>query len=349
MAVYNGEPYISKTIESVLRQDFIDYELIIVDDCSTDRTKAIIDSYDDRRIKYYKNQKNLGQTKSLNVGLSKSIGKYIARIDADDIYYPQKLGIQYYFLENNANIVACGTGSDKIDKEGNKIGLRNPPTSHSEIVATMLYRSPMIHISIMIRRKNFIECGGYNEAFPVCADYDLWYRLIINNYQMANIPKILTCHRQFSGSLGNRKYLDESISEVVTIIYNFWTNYVNIPITREECNNIALMRWPESRLTLSQMCSAFIKIAQAQKRLNKKSYYFDKVSLDTYKLLLWGIVKSNFHNKKEYSTIKMVCNNFGLLYQYINHPITTIIIIISFIVSLFPTKIVYVLKKSISS
>ena len=108
LTVYNRES-ISKTIESILSQTYQDFELLIIDNASTDKTQSIIKSYSDKRIRLYINEKNMGQTYSLNRGLALARGEYIARIDADDICLPKRLEIQADFLDKNPEFGFCGS------------------------------------------------------------------------------------------------------------------------------------------------------------------------------------------------------------------------------------------------
>ena len=186
MAVYNGEDYIKLAIDSVLSQSFTDYEFIIVDDCSTDSTEKIILSYKDTRIKYLRNKVNVGQTPSLNIGLQSAQGEYIARIDADDIYLPGKLQKQFNFMEKNSNVAVCGTNGLKIDENGKVIGTFKVPQKPKEILFNIYYGSPLIHVSVLMRRSVIIENGPYDENFPYCADFALWSNLLKKQYQIAN-------------------------------------------------------------------------------------------------------------------------------------------------------------------
>ena len=292
MAVFNGEPYLHDSIASVLDQDFIDFEFIIIDDCSTDNTAKIISTFGDKRIKYYKNEDNVGQTKSLNLGLYKSNSKYVARIDADDLFKPSKLSTQYKYMEKHPDIAACGTGSVKINDVGEKVGIRISPTSHEEITFTMLYRSPMIHVSILMRRECIISLNGYNEKYPICADYDLWSRLIRNGFQLANIPDTLTSHRLLQDSTGNVDFLEKTSDEAIEIIQNYWLKYFKISITKDQCRNIILFRRPDSGQTLAGLCDAFKLILDARgKNKNGNNRYLDKINIDLNKLLIWSITK----------------------------------------------------------
>lgn len=349
MAVYNGELYIYEAVLSVLSQDFINFEFIIIDDCSTDNTAEIIQGFNDDRIKYFLNKENIGQTKSLNIGIKKSIGKYIARVDADDLFYPEKLSKQFNYMESHPEIAACGTGSVKIDDVGEKVGLRIPPVSHDEIISTMLYRSPMIHVSILMRRKCIISLNGYNEKYPICADYDLWSRLVRNGYKLANIPDTLTSHRLLQNSTGNKDFLGNAINEVAEIIHNYWLKYVKISITFDQCRDIALIRRPESGLTITRICNSFKLIIDARKKINVDWRYFDKINIDIYKLLLWGVIKNNNYRKSIEGTSSVFQDNLSLLTKNLFYPRIFIIIILSMLFTLFPNNAIKLIKSKISS
>jgi glycosyltransferase involved in cell wall biosynthesis len=118
MPVYNCELYIKEAIYSILNQTFTDYELIIIDDCSTDSTADIIKDYSDSRIIFFEKDSNSGYTNSLNYGLSVAKGEYIARMDGDDISLPTRLEKQVHFLNSNPDIVLCGTSYSIMEQQG---------------------------------------------------------------------------------------------------------------------------------------------------------------------------------------------------------------------------------------
>ncbi|HGF9542707.1 TPA: glycosyltransferase family 2 protein, partial [Acinetobacter baumannii] len=127
LPAYNAELYLKEAIDSVLSQTFTDFELIILNDGSIDRTEEIILSYNDSRIVYVKNEKNLGLIGTLNKGINLAKGKYIARMDADDICLPERFKKQVDFLEKNNEIDLIGTNAIKINNNGDRIGVINMP------------------------------------------------------------------------------------------------------------------------------------------------------------------------------------------------------------------------------
>lgn len=175
MPVYNTrEEFLREAIESILNQTFKEFEFIIIDDASMEKIKAIINSYNDKRIRVLTNENNLGVTKSLNKGLSIARGKYIARMDSDDISFFDRFEKQVNYLESNPKVNILGTyvyDGDKIRGEFVDISQKERNTLF------LLENVGPIHPSVMIRR-SFLKHNNliYNEDYPVAQDYDLWIR-----------------------------------------------------------------------------------------------------------------------------------------------------------------------------
>ena len=182
MPVYNCEKYVGEAIESVLAQSFKDFEFIIIDDGSDDNTSQIIEEYDktDNRIRILRNEQNLGVVKSLNIGLRQSVGEYIARIDADDIWLPEKLEKQIIYLEKNGDIGMLATSKLNIDADG-KIRERDkyPETySYKDIRDNILKRNLFCHSSVIFSNNVLKKVGYYDETFINSEDYEYWMRVI---------------------------------------------------------------------------------------------------------------------------------------------------------------------------
>ena len=190
MSVYNGEKYLREAVESILNQTFKDFEFIIVNDGSTDKTEEILESYVvDERVKII-SQENLGLTKSLNKAIRFSKGEYIARMDADDISHPNRLELQTAFLDQFNDVAIVGTACYQIDEDGNLIKTVQKPIQDDEIKANIFMESPFIHGAVMCRRKSLEKIGWYREKFKYSQDYDLWLRAA-ENFRLHNLPTIL--------------------------------------------------------------------------------------------------------------------------------------------------------------
>ncbi len=176
MCVYNDEKYLEKSIESILNQTFGNFEFIIVNDGSSDKTPEILNSYaqKDSRIKVF-HKENSGTTASANFGIGKARGKYIARIDSDDISYPNRLQKEVETLENNPSVGLVGGGSHLINSDGKIVGVRNIKTKNPK--RTLLYRNIFQQSDVMFRKSVFDSHNGYREKFLNGEDYDMWLRI----------------------------------------------------------------------------------------------------------------------------------------------------------------------------
>lgn len=204
MPVYNGEKYLEKAIESILNQTFRDFEFIIVDDGSTDSTSSIIACYQqkDARIRIY-NQENRGLVASLNVGCQLSRGKYIARMDADDVSLPERLAKQVAYLDAHPEVGVLGGWMEVIDESGGPQNKVRVPTTPSLIKWSLLFGCPVVHPSVMMRRDIIEPLGFYRPEALHAEDYDLWARACFTT-QIANIPEILVRHRVWQGGSTTR-------------------------------------------------------------------------------------------------------------------------------------------------
>ena len=179
MPSYNGTKWIEKAILSVLVQSFVDFEFIIIDDGSRDNTQEVITVFTkyDKRIRYIKNEYNLGVQKTRNIALDISLGEYIAEIDHDDEWIDKdKLKKQVEFLENNQGHVLVGTGVVVVNEEGVEIARYLMPETDVEIRKKILRANCFIHSSVMYRAKKVKDIGCYTIE-KMSEDHDLWLRL----------------------------------------------------------------------------------------------------------------------------------------------------------------------------
>lgn len=247
MSVYNTEKYIKDAIDSTLNQTFKDFEFIIINDGSTDNTVGIINSYTDPRIKLIDSKHDF--INSLNIGISAAKGKYIARMDADDIMTPERLQIQYDFMEANPLIDICGGGMTTF---GNDYRITQPVESHEEIILFVLKGNPIANPTVMMKtslRKLFSSINNtyemYSKEYAYAEDYNLWVDLIIKGCRLVNIPQIILKYRVSESQVTSiyrtemanstfriqgkyMEFLMEKIIEIDESFYNIFEESINL-------------------------------------------------------------------------------------------------------------------------
>lgn len=192
MPVYNAEPYLSEAIQSMLNQTYADFELIILDDCSTDGSADVIKSFTDARIVYHRNEINSGLANNLNTGLKLAKGKYVARMDGDDISLPHRLQTQVDFLESHPEIDLCSCAMQMFGAD-KQLWVRDHDPEQVKI--TMMFYSAILHASSVFRKDVFEKNNLYynQETFPA-EDYDLWARAAFF-CRMVNLPDVMYLYR----------------------------------------------------------------------------------------------------------------------------------------------------------
>ncbi|MBF0532809.1 MAG: glycosyltransferase [Candidatus Omnitrophica bacterium] len=219
MPVYNCDRFVGDAVQSILDQTYSDFEFIIIDDNSTDATWEILNRYavKDRRIKLLRNPTNQGIVFTRNRALQTvSFGnKYIAIMDADDLAVPQRLEKQFRYLEGYPECSFLGGAMILINEEGKELGRRFYPQTHTAIQKMIGRRNPFAQPTVMARRSLFNAIGGYNPAFPVAEDYELWFRAL-ERHAAANLPDILLYYR-LSNDQTKVKQLKEILRNTILI------------------------------------------------------------------------------------------------------------------------------------
>ena len=205
MSVYNAGDYLCKAVDSILSQTWTDFEFIIIEDASTDRSRQVLEEYaqKDRRIILIKKEQNNGAKgfiENLNLGLQKSKGKYIARMDADDIAMPNRFERQIAVLENDPDLFVTGSSLEMIDENDKTIRLLPAIPDDASIKAAMFKNIALYHPSIMFRNKNV----RYREKMVSCEDYDLFFRWMLAGKKMANIVEPLLKYRVLPASMSRK-------------------------------------------------------------------------------------------------------------------------------------------------
>lgn len=212
---YNAEKYVESAVRSIMNQTYKNLEIILTDDCSTDGTFAILEKFavEDSRIKLYKNETNLKIVKTLNNMIQLATGKYIARMDADDISLPERIEKQVEFLEKNPGIAFCGTNAFIIDENGKCTGKTSLPITPEDNKFFLQFYSTFFHPTVMIRSEIYKQ-NLYDENFLYAEDYELWARMIFEeNLKGMNLPEFFFEYRIFKGqssSIHQKKQISAS-------------------------------------------------------------------------------------------------------------------------------------------
>ncbi len=206
MGVYNGGEFLRESVRSVLGQTFKDFELIIVNDASSDGSAEIIKELQntDDRIKLLNNSTNLGLTKTLNIGIQASRGEYLARLDSGDLCSTDRLEKQVRFLEANRGVGLLGSFMHIINTHGEIIKEVTYPTEDQEIKRDLIKYNPFVHSSIMFRKSVGEKAGFYDEDFRYAQDYFFYFKLFPFT-KFANLPLYLVKYRHMPNSITSTK------------------------------------------------------------------------------------------------------------------------------------------------
>ena len=190
MTIYNAEPHLKEAINSILTQEFSDWELIAVDDGSSDQSTGILWSYDDPRVRVFALPENIGRTPALRYAFEQARGEYIAVLDADDVALPERLLRQVEFLDNHAEVVLVGSWTQVIDETGRITSTLEPPSNSEDLHDCLGWANPIVHSSAMYRSIAASKVGGYPEEFAYAQDMAL-IRALAQNGRLAMIDDFL--------------------------------------------------------------------------------------------------------------------------------------------------------------
>lgn len=200
MPAFNAGRFIGASIRSVLRQELGNFELLVIDDGSTDDTAAVVGGFRDPRVRLRRHKANRGLVATLNEGLREARGPLVARQDADDLSRRDRLGRQAGYLRSHPGDVAVGTGADLIDERGRYRGALRLPRTRAQLRWDLCFRNPVPHSSVMLRRREILdEYGGYPDSVA-SEDYSLWSRLAAGE-RFGLIPRRLVAYRIHSSSV----------------------------------------------------------------------------------------------------------------------------------------------------
>lgn len=302
---YNVEDFVQEAIKSITNQTYQNLEIIVINDGSKDNTKHILQQLasQDKRITYIENPKNIGLIQTLNKGLKSCTGKYIARMDSDDISLPQRIEQQVDFLEKNPDIGIIGS---YIQKFGEKKDTWRMEIENDLIKSSLFYSTCFAHPSVMFRNEIIAKYNlHYDEDYPHAEDYKLWYDFS-KVTQMANLPKILLKYRINKGQVSQKYNIIQHQNTIrirKTIINNFCTQHsINLnleeKITLEHIKNVKNY----SKNTTPSQIKYLLLVLYASNTTSilKKSLYLffslDFIRLgakNTIRIIYWGLFNKN--------------------------------------------------------
>ncbi len=337
MTVYNGGKYLKSSVQSVLNQTFRDFQFLIINDCSTDNSIDIIESFNDDRIVIHHNENNLGQTKSLNIGLRLAKGKYVARMDADDMAFPLWLEKLLDYIEQHPQYAVVGTAAVVIDKEGEKRGrgilnlIRKAPVSYDEVLFRIFFAPPMNHVTVIMNKEQVLANGGYDEEFKVAQDYELWSSLVRSGSLVINIPDILVAYRFHQDSVSFREANRRVLHEKSETIFRNVCTMTNLEFNRDDASKICRLFYSASDLTTEEIEQArdnFEKIYTNLKKQFKLPTHRIKKNIKTqmvrpyYQIAMHAILSNNISGARKAA--------LGYLDRYGFHMIPALIYLASF-------------------
>lgn len=284
--VYNDEKFLAECIESVLKQSFTDFELVVVNDGSTDGTLKIIQKYcqSSPKLVLVNLENNVGRAAAINIALAHAKGKYIAKIDGDDCFYADKLARQVDYLENHKDCFLLACGVDMIDEESKTILTVKPLKSSGEIAERLLKKNTIFHSSIMFRNEGI----SYREKFLYAQDYDLYLQILARGKQIDALQEVLAGYRVQTASIsftkmGHQKLFANKARELYTNIIesnkDLYGDFDPQEILNVDLENSSNQDILQSNVKLNFMIYDFHNVRRFSKRYFEHFGKINKVTL----------------------------------------------------------------------
>lgn len=277
MTAYNSEKYIAETIKSILEQTYVDYELIIVDDGSTDSTVDIINSFSDNRITLICNNTNSGICFSSNRGIEKAIGEYIARIDSDDICHVDRIEKQVAYLDSHSDVFMCASSITRFktgSKKNNKLYLEQ---NTDEIKFRLMYSNPICHSTVMFRREEYMRMFYCYKKYVHSQDYYLWTNFLVDDKRVVVLGDCLVDYRENEFGItavnGEEKNNIEALEIRKEYINNMIDNKDNATILLEVISgNIKKYKFEDYYYSIKYWASICFKGSEMEKYIQEFVY-----------------------------------------------------------------------------
>lgn len=296
MPIYNSENFVAEAIESILNQSYINFEFLIFDDCSTDKSIEIIGSFKDERIKLFKNLEHKGLVVLLNQGLQIAKGDFIARMDADDVSHPDRLLSQVLAFEENKDLGVCGTVFTTFGDNNIKVDL---PENQKQIFGALLTGCCIGHPTVMFRRKILTKWKiFYDNSFYTAEDYELWTRLIFIT-KFKNLQKPLLKYR----------VQEKQISQTQAKLQNELAQKISLNYFKKICITLTKKKITATDFG-NEVFNFLIENERLLIRINKKQNLIDEIVLQRSLLVYYQhcIVKGIKYN------LLLLAKSFNSLY-----------------------------------
>ncbi len=262
MAVHNGEEFLRGTLDSVLCQTMPNFECIVINDFSTDGTNEILDEYaaKDSRIKVYPNEENIKLAKSLNRGIELAQGKYIARLDADDICMRDRLEAQLDFMEANPEVAVSSCKFFRLEEGLLMPSLCGRKTDYETTAAMMLFFCPVLHPGV-IARAEVLKQFSYNPEHTCSEDYDMWTRMVVSGYRVACQKEYLMAYRIHGGQITGTTKVKQH-DEAKKILTGYYSN-VAFDLSEKETDFLVNKLYFEEQVSIDEFACFYIKLCKA--------------------------------------------------------------------------------------
>ncbi|MFN3403732.1 MAG: glycosyltransferase [Cytophagaceae bacterium] len=296
MPAFNSSFFIKESIDSVINQSYSNWELLIIDDCSSDNTVEIVAGFNDARINLLKNESNKGIVFSRNKGITEAKGKYIAFLDSDDIALAERFQRQVDYLERNSQVGLLGTSVAVIDSSGNLTGEKYLYREEIKYMPSHLLFNNTFATSSVMARKNILDTEKFDLKYPVAEDYQLWCR-ISRKAACWNLPDILVHYRKHDNNITKDKV--ETVIKYDKEILKENLSYLNVSLSHGELDllyDVAKRRYPTDIVVLRKADEIFYKLIIA----NRESKKFEVKYFEEFIRIIWRRMyfKSVLYNKK---------------------------------------------------
>lgn len=275
MAVYNGQQHLPAALDSLWQQTLTDFELLVVDDGSTDDTAQILTDCTDPRLRVLTNPSQQGLAASLNTGLQQAVGEYVARMDHDDICLPRRLELQARYLDKHPDIDILGSWARTIGTEPEQVWAY--PTHDADIRSELIFNPVLVHSSVMLRRTRFDPDGfQYDQRLARAQDYDLWVR-VADELRFANLDEVLLLYRLHPNQVGQQfGHEQQEVAEQIRLRQLQRMGLSPSQAEVEMHHAISHWQYPQGRVGLEQLEDWFSALRTA----NRASGVFPAAAFD---------------------------------------------------------------------